>query len=123
MFARSGSGAGASWAQQGAKLAGAGEAGRGYFGDAVALSADGDTALVGGVRDGEQRGAAWVFARSGSGAGASWAQQGEKLTGGEEESGKGRIRLERGAFSRWRHCARRWHRRQRLGGRGMGVRR
>jgi hypothetical protein len=89
VFARSGSGPGASWAQQGAKLTGAGEAGRGYFGDAVALTPDGGTALIGGVKDDEQRGAAWVFTRSGSGAGASWAQQGEKLTGGEEESGKG----------------------------------
>jgi hypothetical protein len=88
-FARTGSGGGASWAQQGAKLTGAGEAGRGYFGDAVALTPDGAAALVGGVKDDEQRGAAWVFSRSDSGAGASWAQQGEKLTGGEEESGKG----------------------------------
>jgi hypothetical protein len=89
VFARTGSGADASWAQQSAKLTGAGEAGHGYFGDAVALTPDGDTALVGGVKDDEQRGAAWVFTRAGSGAGASWAQQGEKLTGGEEESGKG----------------------------------
>ena len=89
VFTRTGSGAGASWAQQGAKLTGAGEAGRGYFGDAVALTPDGATALIGGVKDNEQRGAAWLFTRSGSGAGASWAQQGEKLTGGEEESGKG----------------------------------
>ncbi len=89
VFARTGSGAGASWAQQGAKLTGAGEVGRGYFGDAVALTSDGDTALIGGVRDDEQRGAAWLFTRSGSGAGASWAQQGEKLTGGNEESGNG----------------------------------
>jgi hypothetical protein len=89
VFTRTGSGAGASWAQQGAKLTGAGAAGHGYFGDAVALTPDGGTALIGGVRDDEQRGAAWLFARTGSGAGASWAQQGEKLTGGAEESGKG----------------------------------
>jgi hypothetical protein len=82
---RSGSGAGASWAQQGVKLTGAGEAGGGYFGDAVALTPDGDTALIGGVKDDEQRGAAWLFTRTGT----SWAQQGEKLTGGGEESGKG----------------------------------
>ncbi len=89
VFARSGSGAGASWAQQGAKLIGAGEVGRGSFGDAVALTPDGGTALIGGVKDDEQRGAAWLFMRFGSGAGASWAQQGEKLAGGGEESGKG----------------------------------
>ncbi len=89
VFTRTGSGAGASWAQQGAKLTGAGEAGHGYFGDAVALTPDGGTALIGGVKDDEQRGAAWLFTRSGSGAGAGWAQQGEKLTGGNEESSKG----------------------------------
>ncbi len=88
VFARAGSGADASWAQQGAKLTGAGEAGEGYFGDAIALTPDGSTALIGGFDDDEKRGAAWVFARAGSGAGASWAQQGAKLTGGEE-GGKG----------------------------------
>jgi FG-GAP repeat len=75
VFARSG----LSWAQQGGKLTGAGEAGAGYFGDGVALSADGDTALIGGHEDGGGVGAAWVFARLGS----TWAQQGAKLTGGE----------------------------------------
>jgi len=85
VFTRTGSGAGTSWVQQGAKLTGGGEVGRGYFGDAVAITPDGDTALIGGVRDDEQRGAAWLFARTGS----TWAQQGEKLTGGSEESGDG----------------------------------
>ena len=89
VFARSGSGADASWAQQGTKLTGAGEVGRGYFGDAVALTPDGGTALIGGVRDDEQRGAAWLFVRSGAGAASTWAHQGEKLTGGNEESGNG----------------------------------
>ena len=89
VFARSGSGADASWAQQGTKLTGAGEVGRGYFGDAVALTPDGGTALIGGVRDDEQHGAAWLFVRSGAGAAPTWAQQGEKLTGGNEESGNG----------------------------------
>jgi FG-GAP repeat len=89
VFTRTGSGAGASWAQQGAKLTGSGEVGRGYFGDAVAITPDAGMALIGGVRDDEQRGAAWLFAPSSSGAGASWAQQSEKLTGGSEESGNG----------------------------------
>jgi hypothetical protein len=89
VFARSGSGADASWAQQGTKLTGAGEVGRGYFGDAVALTPDGGTGLIGGVRDDEQRGAAWLFTRPGADAGGSWMQQGEKLTGGTEESGNG----------------------------------
>ena len=43
-FTRSGE----SWTQQGAKLTGSGETGAGRFGGAVALSADGGTALVGG---------------------------------------------------------------------------
>jgi hypothetical protein len=50
------------------------------LGAAVALSSDGDTALVGaGGEDGEQ-GAAWVFTRSGSG----W-QRRAKLTGRGEK--------------------------------------
>jgi hypothetical protein len=80
-FARSGT----TWAQQGAKLvAASGEEGTGEFGWSVALSADGETALIGGLRDDGYDGAAWLFARSGS----TWTQQGEKLTGGEEQ-GKG----------------------------------
>jgi hypothetical protein len=75
VFTRSGS----TWAQQGPKLTGAGETGEGRFGVAVALSADGDTALVGGLADDSTRGAAWLFTRSGS----TWAQQGSKLTPGD----------------------------------------
>ncbi len=74
VFTRSGS----TWTQQGEKLTGGGEVGEGYFGRSVALSGDGNTALIGGYNYNEHRGAAWVFARSGS----TWAQQGEKLTGG-----------------------------------------
>ncbi len=76
VFARSG----ATWTQQGPKLTGGEEAGGGYFGDTVALSGEGDTALVGGHEDGGGVGAAWVFTRAGS----TWTQQGSKLTGGEE---------------------------------------
>ena len=76
LFERSGS----TWAQRGAKLAANGEVGTGEFGWSVALSADGETALIGGRRDEGYAGAAWLFSRSGS----TWAQQGEKLTGGEE---------------------------------------
>jgi hypothetical protein len=75
VFTRSGS----TWAQQGPKLTGAGETGEGRFGVAVALSADGDTALVGGLADNSTRGAAWLFIRSGS----TWTQQGPKLTPGD----------------------------------------
>jgi hypothetical protein len=50
------------WTQQGEKLVPTGESGAGYFGFSVALSSDGETALVGAPRDGEAAGAAWVFA-------------------------------------------------------------
>jgi hypothetical protein len=68
------------WAQQGGKLVGTTNApGGGLFsqGAAVALSADGNTAIVGGPSDNRTTGAAWVFVRSGS----AWEQQGEKLVG------------------------------------------
>jgi hypothetical protein len=61
--------------QQGAKLTGTGETGSGRFGISVALSSDGNTALIGANKDGFG-GAAWVFTRSGS----TWTQQGTKLT-------------------------------------------
>ena len=61
MFTRSGS----TWTQQGEKLTGSGEGGPSEFGDSVALSSDGNTALIGGYRDNAGAGAAWVFTRSG----------------------------------------------------------
>ena len=72
-FTRSGS----TWTRQGPKLTGAGEVGDGLFGIDVALSADGNTALVGGSSDDGGAGAAWAFTRSGQ----TWTQQGPKLTG------------------------------------------
>lgn len=54
------------WTQQGTKLAGTDVTGITYQGIRVALSGDGNTALIGGNGDGQGRGAAWVFARSGS---------------------------------------------------------
>src|SRR4029077_12561747 len=66
VFTRSGS----TWVQQGSKLTGGGEVGQGEFGSAVALSADGNTALIGAPHD-NGVGAAWVFTRSG----AIWTQQ------------------------------------------------
>jgi hypothetical protein len=71
---------GSTWTQQGSKLTGGGEAGEGEFGSSVALSEDGDTALIGGPEDDTATGAVWVFTRSGG----VWSQQGPKLTGGEE---------------------------------------
>jgi hypothetical protein len=68
------------WTQQGAKLTGGGESGRGSFGTSVALSGDGNTAVIGGPADSVGKGAVWVFTRAGS----AWTQQGEKLIAGGE---------------------------------------
>ncbi len=73
---------GATWVQQ-AKLAPRGEIGGGAFGFGLALSADGNVAVVG-APDDNQRGAVWVFRRIGS----DWRQWGGKLTGAGE-SGAG----------------------------------
>ncbi len=66
--------------QQGEKLTGGGESGTGYFGVSVALSSDGNTALIGGLGDSGLSGAAWVFTRAGS----TWTQQGPKLIPSDE---------------------------------------
>src|ERR1700694_96711 len=63
--------------QQGSKLVGSGGILEPLQGSSVALSADGNTALVGGYNDGNFIGAVWVFTRSGG----TWVQQGGKLTG------------------------------------------
>jgi hypothetical protein len=82
VFTRSG----AEWTQQGPPLIGGEEEGvEGHLGRALALSADGDTALVGAPRNRSNRGGVWVFTRSGS----EWTQQGPILIGGLEESGQG----------------------------------
>ena len=73
IFARSGD----VWTQQGDKLAGAGGLGPAVFqGCGIALSGDGNTAVIGGYGDNRNTGAAWVFARSGD----TWDQMGVKLT-------------------------------------------
>jgi hypothetical protein len=60
--------------------------GGGYVGDSVSLSADGNTALVGGYNDNGGIGAAWVFTRSGG----VWNQQGTMLVGaGYSNGGQG----------------------------------
>jgi hypothetical protein len=66
VFTRSGS----TWTQQ-QKLSGSGEIGSALFGYSVALSSDGNTALIGGFNDNGGVGAAWVFTRAGS----TWTQQ------------------------------------------------
>jgi len=73
VFTRSGS----TWTQQGSKLVGTGATGAAYQGKSVSLSADGNTAMVGGPLDNSNAGAAWVYTRSGS----TWTQQGSKLVG------------------------------------------
>ena len=70
VFTRSGE----MWTQQ-AKLVGTDAVGSGQ-GYSVSLSADGNTAIVGGFFD-NPSGAAWVFTRSGG----MWSQQGPKLVG------------------------------------------
>ena len=72
---------GGMWTQQGNKLAGGGVVGTAAQGTSVSLSADGNTAIIGGPSDNNNIGAAWVFTRNGG----VWSQQGEKLvgTGGE----------------------------------------
>jgi hypothetical protein len=78
-FTRSGN----TYVQQNSKLTpsdGSNPAGGGSFGSALALSQNGNTALIGGAGDGSQSGAAWVFTRSGT----SWSQQGPKLTPSDE---------------------------------------
>jgi hypothetical protein len=82
IFARSGT----TWQQQ-AKLVGSGSSGHPNQGYSVSLSADGNTAIVGGLNDSSNIGAVWIFVRSGS----VWTQQGPKLvgTGGINQQGQG----------------------------------
>jgi hypothetical protein len=67
-------GTGSRWVQFTGKLTGKGESGDGGFGSAVALSADGTTAVVGAPKDDSDDGAAWFYTRSDS----RWVQQGSK---------------------------------------------
>jgi hypothetical protein len=81
VFTRSG----ATWTQQGEKLTGVGATGQAEFGTSVALSGDGNTAVIGARRDLVRAGAAYVFTRSGE----TWTQR-ERLTG-SGEIGEGRL--------------------------------
>jgi hypothetical protein len=67
------------WNPQGGKLVGDGPVGSAHQGFSVALSADGNTALVGGPADNSWIGAAFVFTRTNG----TWSQQGGKLVGGD----------------------------------------
>ena len=70
------------WTQQGSKLIGSGYVGPANQGWSVALSGDGNTAIVGGVTDNADVGAAWVFTRSNG----VWTQQGSKLLGSDRDT-------------------------------------
>jgi hypothetical protein len=65
------------WYQYFSKLVGSGAAGAAAQGYSVALSADGNIAIVGGISDNSNTGAAWVYTLSGG----VWTQQGSKLVG------------------------------------------
>lgn len=80
VFTRSGS----TWTQQ-QKILGGGTVGESYFGQSVALSSNGNIALVGGVNDNSGLGAAWAFTRSGT----TWTPQGSKFSGSGEIGGSG----------------------------------
>src|SRR5260370_22793496 len=67
----------AQFSQQGPKLVGTGAVFVAEQGTSESLSADGNTAIVGGFDDNNGVGAAWVYTRS---AGV-WSQQGPKLLG------------------------------------------
>jgi hypothetical protein len=75
---RSPSRTGDAWIQQGNKLVGTDADGPAGQGGSVALSRDGNTAIVGGHRDMDFVGAAWIYTRDGGGL---WTQQGSKLIG------------------------------------------
>jgi hypothetical protein len=49
------------WTQQSSKLVGSGAVGPAFQGASVSLSADGNTAIIGGPADNSNAGAAWVF--------------------------------------------------------------
>ena len=93
------------------QLTGAEEQGPGRFGWSVALSADGDTALVGAPRDDDDAGAVWVFVRSGS----SWVQQGPKLTGEPSPGGAGDEQCAEEEVDEEAKRMRLWHERRALG--------
>lgn len=65
------------WSQQGGKLVGTGAVGNAAQGCSVSISADGNTAIVGGNTDNGNTGAVWVYRRTAG----SWAQSGAKLVG------------------------------------------
>jgi hypothetical protein len=78
VFTRSG----ATWSQQGLRLTPSDASGDSTFGEAVALSGDGRTALIGGHFDNSTTGAAWVFTSNGT----TWTQRTKIVPGDEDPS-------------------------------------
>jgi uncharacterized protein YdbL (DUF1318 family) len=68
----------AQFMQQGPKLVGTGAVGQSLQGFSVAMSADGSTAILGGIEDNSNTGAVWVYARRSQ---DLWTQDGSKLVG------------------------------------------
>jgi hypothetical protein len=121
--------AGEKWTQEGEPLVPEGETGAGFFGQAVALSANGDYALIGAPNDNSAAGAAWAFVRVGE----KWEQQSAKLTGEGGEfgssvalSGEGTNALigspsygkEEGAAWAFQRSAEKWSETQKITGAG-----
>ena len=73
IFTRSGT----TWTQQGNKLIGTGSLITAQQGRSLSLSANGNTLAIGGYTDNSNKGATWIFTRSGT----TWTQQGNKLIG------------------------------------------
>jgi uncharacterized repeat protein (TIGR01451 family) len=65
------------WTQQGNKLVGSGATDAASQGNSVSMSADGNTAVVGGPHDSFSVGASWIWTRNGN----VWSQLGNKLVG------------------------------------------
>jgi len=71
---------GTTWTQQGAKITPTGHSGAANFGFSISCSTDGNTMSVGAPADNSNRGATFVFTRSGT----TWSQQGSKLSNGTD---------------------------------------
>lgn len=72
------------WSQQGNKLVGTGNVVAAWQGWSVAISADGNILIEGGLRD-DSSGAAWIFTRNGN----VWTQKGNKIKGTNSSVGSG----------------------------------
>ena len=77
------------WTQQGSKLSGTGSIGAAQQGSSVSLNANGNTLIVAGGKDNNDKGAAWVFTRTGN----KWLQQGNKLVSNDANRDTVRIKF------------------------------